>query len=338
MRNYITDYVKEYQMCERYKPSNSKPAGILRTPTANRRFEVLAIDLFGPLPLTAEGLLRFGTPRRVISEKGVQFVEAVMQQVAFCLGFNQALTAVYNPESNPVERKNSDMKTQIAILVEGQHRDWAKKLPSIRYARNTSFNQTTGHAPSFLTFARELRTADNVQGDQREIVIGENFVSEVAPYLMKIADVMKDVREVHENEQDKRTKYANQKRSDVSEHKVWDLIMVRSRVISKAAKGTTQKYERKRDGTYKTIEKNLSTVYKIGNPDSNEFITSSHTDDLTRFKGPAEGAVPAPGNQIRRRGRSKKMNTDQQKPNTGSSTRTSNRSIGGACNSRKRGR
>lgn len=107
--------------------------GLLKAPVANQRFEVVAIDLFGPLPVSEEGfqwificedvsskwvemfsltyataevcakcfideiVLRFGTPRRVIFDNGPQFVGALMQQVSYCLGFDQSLTLYYNP-------------------------------------------------------------------------------------------------------------------------------------------------------------------------------------------------------------------------------------------------
>ncbi|XP_011139132.2 uncharacterized protein LOC105182996 [Harpegnathos saltator] len=134
-----------------------KPSGLLRTPAVSRRFEILAMNLFGPLPTTAEGfqwiffvediaskwmesfllkratakacartltelvILRYGTPSKIISNNGPQFVGAVMQQVSYCLGFSQSLTPVYHPEANPVERKNRDMKTQLSILVKNEY-------------------------------------------------------------------------------------------------------------------------------------------------------------------------------------------------------------------------
>ncbi|GFV26859.1 retrovirus-related Pol polyprotein from transposon 412 [Trichonephila clavipes] len=50
MRKYITDYVKNCPDCIKYKASNQKPSGLLQTPVPAKRFETLAIDLFGPLP------------------------------------------------------------------------------------------------------------------------------------------------------------------------------------------------------------------------------------------------------------------------------------------------
>ncbi|GBN22732.1 Transposon Tf2-9 polyprotein [Araneus ventricosus] len=56
MRKYIVDYVKNCAECIRYKATNQKPAGLLQTPVPAQRFESIAIDLFGPLPETSEGM------------------------------------------------------------------------------------------------------------------------------------------------------------------------------------------------------------------------------------------------------------------------------------------
>ncbi|GFX71004.1 integrase catalytic domain-containing protein [Trichonephila clavipes] len=51
MRSYIIDHVKNCTECNRYKPSNEKPSGLLRTPVYSQRFETISIDLFVDLCL-----------------------------------------------------------------------------------------------------------------------------------------------------------------------------------------------------------------------------------------------------------------------------------------------
>ncbi|GFW58192.1 retrovirus-related Pol polyprotein from transposon 412 [Trichonephila clavipes] len=121
MRKYITDYVKN---CIKYKASNQKPSGLLQTSVPAQRFETLAIDLFRPLPESKDGkrwiiiiedcttkwvelfalpnatakecaitfieevLLRYGIPRRLISDNGTQFMSAVMQQICYLLSIH----------------------------------------------------------------------------------------------------------------------------------------------------------------------------------------------------------------------------------------------------------
>lgn len=185
--------------------SNMKPAGLLETTSSKQRFEIVAVDLFGPLPQTEEGyrwilivedvasrwteifkledataeacakilideiFLRYGIPRRIKSDNGVQFMSAIMQKVTFCLGIQKQFTPVYHPEANPVERKNRDMKSQLAILVQNQHDNWHESLAAIRFAMNTAKCQSTGYSAAYLTFGRELRTLDDVKHDVRLI-------------------------------------------------------------------------------------------------------------------------------------------------------------------------
>lgn len=49
MRSFIIDHVKNCLECQRYKATNLKPLRLLQIPAPAQRFEVVAIDLFGPL-------------------------------------------------------------------------------------------------------------------------------------------------------------------------------------------------------------------------------------------------------------------------------------------------
>ncbi|GFT59336.1 hypothetical protein TNCV_3892551 [Trichonephila clavipes] len=184
MRKFIADYVESCSECIRYKATNQKPAGLLQTPVPAQRFESIAIDLFGPLPETTEGMkwifivedyttkwvelfplkqatakecamtllnevfLRYGVPRRLISDNGTQFVSAVMQQLCFVLDINQSLIPVYHPQANPVKRKNRDLKPRLAMMVDKSRRPspnykvndlvWVKLHPLSKASQNRS--------------------------------------------------------------------------------------------------------------------------------------------------------------------------------------------------------
>ncbi|GBN37089.1 hypothetical protein AVEN_88626-1 [Araneus ventricosus] len=56
-------------------------------------------------------------------------------------------------KANPLERKNRDLKSHLAILVADQHDSWREKLPSIRFAMNTAKCSLTGQTSAFLTLA-----------------------------------------------------------------------------------------------------------------------------------------------------------------------------------------
>ncbi|GFV28675.1 transposon Tf2-8 polyprotein [Trichonephila clavipes] len=249
MRSYITDYVKNCTKCNLYKPSNQKPSGLLGTPVYSQRFETISIDLFGSLSespsgkkwifivedcctrwvelfalpqatarecattLMEEVILRYGLPRRLISDHGAQFVGAVMQQLCFILNIDQDIIPVYHPQANPVERKNRDLKPRIAILVQNRHHEWEDKLPSIRFALNSAKYDTTGKTAAYLQFGREMRTIDDVTNDFRAMIDNENFVPEITPYLKRLARISSEVRERIEEKQDQRKTFYDKRHS-----------------------------------------------------------------------------------------------------------------------------
>ncbi|KAF8778216.1 Retrovirus-related Pol polyprotein like [Argiope bruennichi] len=343
MRKYINDYVKNCPECNRYKANNQKPAGLLRTPVYSQRFEIISIDLFGPLPKTENGkqwifiiedcatrwvelfplsqatasecaitlieeiFLRYGIPRRIISDNGSQFVSAVLQQVCCTLNISQNLIPVYFPQSNPVERKNRDLKPRLAILVGDDHGNWHSKLPMIRFAMNTAVCDTTGHTPAFLQFGRELRTVDDVVRDFKAVVENDNFVPEITPYLKRFANIMNELRERIEMKQDRRKIYYDKNRKQVfysPGEKVW----VTSHPISNKFKRKTSKFAPRRDGPYIILTQRSPTTYEIASPsDPSTSLGTYHTSALRSYSRNMEADTPL--HPIRKRGRPPKLNS-----------------------------
>ncbi|GFV09034.1 retrovirus-related Pol polyprotein from transposon 17.6 [Trichonephila clavipes] len=95
------------------------------------------------ITLIVEVLLRHGLSRCLISDNGTQFVSAVMQQICYILNIHQSRIPVYHQQANPVERKNKNLKPQLAILVQDKHDCWSEKLPFIHFALNTAKCETT---------------------------------------------------------------------------------------------------------------------------------------------------------------------------------------------------
>ncbi|GFW37506.1 retrovirus-related Pol polyprotein from transposon 412 [Trichonephila clavipes] len=320
MRKYISDYIKKCPECARFKATNQKPAGLLRTPVYSQRFEVIAIDLFGPLSQTDTGkqwifivedcamkwvelfalsqasarqcattlieevFMRHGIPRRIISDNGTQFVSAVLQQICFTLNISQNLIPVYSPQSNPVEQKNRDLKPRLAIPVGDDHSSWYSKIPVIRFAMNTTVCDTTGHTPAYLLFGRELRTVDDVVQDFKSVVHNDNFVAEITPYLKRFATITEDIRERIGTKQDQRKKQYDKNRRPVY-YSPGDKVWVTLHPISSAKNKKTSKFMPKRDGPYPILTQKSPTSYVIASlANPSEPIATYHTSALTPVK------------------------------------------------------
>ncbi|GFW17008.1 retrovirus-related Pol polyprotein from transposon 412 [Trichonephila clavipes] len=318
----------------KYKASNQKPFGLLQTPVTAQRFETFAIELFGPIPeskdakecaitLIEEVLLRYGIPRRLISDKGTQFVSAVMQQICYLLNIHQSLILVYHPQANPVERKNRDLKPQLAILVQVKHDCWSEKLPFIRFALNTAKCETTGQTAAFLIFGRKLRTPSEVVNDIRVVIQNDNFVPEITPYLKKFAKFSTQIREVVEEQQDSRTFYADKNGKAAPTYQPGEHVFVASHPFSNTAQGRSAKLMPRRDGPYVILTQRSPSAYEITRLDNpGEPLGVYHTSALTPCnKDQVKPLIP-----LRKRGRPPKV---PQNPGSSSGRRRNQR---GRCN------
>ncbi|GFS77946.1 hypothetical protein TNCV_2028161 [Trichonephila clavipes] len=337
---YRMSPVKNCPDCIKYKASNQKPSGLLQTPVLAQRFETLAIDLIGPLPESKDGkrwiliiedcttkwvelfalpnatvkecaitlieevLLRYGIPRRLISDNGTQFVSAVMQQICYLLNIHQSLIPVYHPQANPVERKNRDLKPRLAILVQDKHDCWSEKLPFIRFALNTAKCETTGQVAAFLNFGRELRTPSEVVNDIPVVIQNDSFVPEITPYLKKFAKFSTQIREVVEEQQDSRKFYADKKRKAAPTYQPGEHVFVASHPLSNAAQGRSTKLMSRRDGPYVILTQSSPSSYEIASLDNpGEPLGVYHTSALT----PCNNGKVKPLIPLRKRGRPPKF-------------------------------
>ncbi|GFX19980.1 gag-Pol polyprotein [Trichonephila clavipes] len=271
--------------------------------------------------------MRHGIPRRIISDNGTQFVSAVLQQICFTLNISQNLIPVYSPQSNPVERKNRDLKPRLAILVGDDHSSWYSKLPVIRFAMNTTVCDTTGHTPAYLLFGRELRTVDDVVQDFKSVVHNDNFVAEITPYLKRFSTITEDIRERIETKQDQRKKQYDKNRRPVY-YSPGDKVWVTLHPISSAKNKKTSKFMPKRDGPYLILTQKSPTSYVIASlANPSEPIATYHTSALT----PVKDINTSPVAPLRKRGRPRKVTSTSQNKHVPSpstaTTAVSNRTI-----------
>ncbi|GFU88404.1 hypothetical protein TNCV_3353441 [Trichonephila clavipes] len=270
MRKYTSDYIKKCPECARFKATNQKPAGkqwiFIVEDCATKWVELFALSQDSArqcaTTLIEEVFMRHGIPRRIISDNGTQFVSAVLQQICFTLNISQNFIPVYSPQSNPVERKNRDLKPRLAILVGDDHSSLYSKLPVIRFAMNTTVCDTTGHTPAYLLFGRELRTVDDVVQDFKSVVHNDNFVAEITPYLKRFATITEDIRERIETKQDQRKKQYDKNRRPVY-YSPGDKVWVTLHPISSAKNKKTSKFMPKRDGPYLILTQKSPTSYVI---------------------------------------------------------------------------
>lgn len=197
------------------------------------------------------------------------------------------------------------MKTQLAILVGKKHDTWPTKLAAIRFAMNTHVSSSTGYSAAYLTFGRELRTAEAVSRDLRAIISSENFIAEVTPHLLRLADTLDDAHRTADQQQDTRKVYADATRRPSPEYCPGDFVWVATHLLSRIKDRFSSKLAPKRDGPYLILREQGAATYEVASmEDPATPIGTYHASALTPFTGRPEDLVPL--HPIRKRGRPRK--------------------------------
>ena len=100
----------------------------------------------------------FGTPRRLRSDRGREFISAIWTKLLRSLGIQQVLTSPYHPEGNAInERSHRTLNNMLyARLLEGPSaKAWVDKVPGIMLTLNAMPHEPHGFSASMIATGRE---------------------------------------------------------------------------------------------------------------------------------------------------------------------------------------
>ncbi len=100
--------------------------------------------------------LPLGRPDRILTDRGGEFVNALLEEVNKLFGTGHAKTAPYRPQSDGlVENRNRTLEQMLSHYVSSDQKDWVKYLDYVVHAYNTAVHEATGYTPFFLEFGKE---------------------------------------------------------------------------------------------------------------------------------------------------------------------------------------
>jgi hypothetical protein len=177
------------------KKSGPRTWGQLQPITVDCAFDLVGVDILGPLPQTPSGathivvfsdyftkwveagttngtptsesvadllirliITRHGAPHRLLSDQGSQFLSKMMQQVYRILRINKRQTTAYHPQCDGlVERFNRTLTQMLSMVVDTDNTNWDRMLPLVLFAYRTSKHEATQHSPFELLYGRQAR-------------------------------------------------------------------------------------------------------------------------------------------------------------------------------------
>ena len=100
----------------------------------------------------------FGTPCRLLSDRGREFISAIWTNLLRSLGIQQVLTSPYHPEGNAInERSHRTLNNMLrARLLEGPSaKAWVDEVPRIMLTLNAMPDEHHGFSASMIATGRE---------------------------------------------------------------------------------------------------------------------------------------------------------------------------------------
>ncbi len=199
LKRDVEEYVKGCTVCQANKINthHQKPHlfPIATNPEA-QPFEVVTMDFITKLPLsrgydsiltitdhdctkvalfipcnetiTSEGVAQlylqhayphYGIPKRLITDRGPQFISIFMRNLCQVLGIKQNISSAYHPQTDgQSERSNQWVEQFLRHWSNMQQDNWADLLPIAQFAHNLWPNATTKNSPFKLLMGTDPRT------------------------------------------------------------------------------------------------------------------------------------------------------------------------------------
>lgn len=185
MKNDVRDFLKGCSFCLAYTRDGGR-ARWLALPIGTP-FEVVAMDIFGPLPRTSSGsrhilvlidhhtrwvelvalaeptatavaealftrwISRWGVMRALLSDNGPQFVSDILRQLCAVYGIKKIYSSPYNPKGNSiVESYMRTLKATLILCTTRFRAEWDTVLPAAAFAYRATPHSTTRYSPYFL--------------------------------------------------------------------------------------------------------------------------------------------------------------------------------------------
>jgi hypothetical protein len=185
MRTDVFDYCANCVECIRIKQETKVRSNLKPLPIPNSPWDVVGIDIVGPLPMTTENKNQYlivildlfsrwveaipvkntttetiadaflnrclaihGQPKVLISDRGPQFTSGMWAQLCEHLEIKHKLSLAYHPQTNgAVENMNKEILKMLKAFALKKPNSWDKNLELLLFSHRTTPHSSTGISP-----------------------------------------------------------------------------------------------------------------------------------------------------------------------------------------------
>lgn len=221
MEHDVTNFVKKCNCCQRYKYLNNVKEPMVITDCGTSAFDKVYLDLVGPLirdnnysyiltlqcdltkyveayPIAAKDartvatclvnnfILRYGIPRKIVTDRGTEFINSTMEQVCQILNIKHLKSTAYHHETlGSLENSHKHLTFYLRMQINSETQEWSSWLPYWCFSYNTSVHSSTKFTPYELVFGKQCNVPSNITNNIDPIYNFDNYAIELKYRLQK---------------------------------------------------------------------------------------------------------------------------------------------------------
>jgi hypothetical protein len=297
----IQRYVTSCDACQRNKPSQQSPMGLLKPlPIPTRPWQQVSMDLITSLPRSRSGndaivvfvdkltkmvhyvptttnvtapklatifmreVVRLhGVPESILSDRDPRFTAHFWRAFWSQLGTSLDMSTAYHPQTDgQTERANRTLEEMLRSRINFRQNDWDEHLAAAELAINNSIQSSTGFSPFYLNAGQEVR----LPLDQAIAGLRPSTNPEAADRIRRLKSDLDRAREHIQMAQKRQAKYADQHRREVK-FKVGDQVLLSTEHLRMVgADKRTPKFTFKYLGPFKIKQVVNDNAYELDLP------------------------------------------------------------------------
>ena len=314
----VATYVATCEDCQRNKPSNKRPAGLLQPlEVPGHRWERISMDFITHLPKTKTGydalfvvndyvtklmILRpthsvatavdtarlfvdsvvraHGLPRVIVSDRDPRFTSHFWREVHRVMGTTLAMSSGFHPQTDgQTERANRSIEEMLRAFVGRRQNDWDERLGMIEFAYNNAVHSSSGFTPFYLCYGRHPVSPVNLLSQvESKNEAADSFLRQMEE---DVAQAISNLKRA----QDKQKSYADKRRREL-EFQVGDQVLLATKNLPlQVAAGGSRKLGPLYCGPFTVLEK-YTAAYRLQLPPHMRIHPVFHVSQLKLYKKP----------------------------------------------------
>lgn len=202
----------------------------------------------------AEVVMRFGSPKEVISDRGPEFASELWRRVCSKLDIKVNLSTAYHPQTDgQTERLNQTLEIYLRHYVNYYQDNWSQLLPSASFCYNTTPHSATGKTPCEVLYNYTPEVASV-------------YVNDLGPVqsTMSAEDNREAVTNALRDAQETAKAYYDRKRRDAPKWETGDMVYLSGKNLT--SRRPTKKLDKLWYGPYRIVKPVSTHAYQLELP------------------------------------------------------------------------